>query len=93
MNVSHIFKLFKGGFYVLNLIDDAFAGYPLLVVGILQVIVVPWVYGVEKLIRDIECMIGQKPRWFWLIWKISWLFITPGVLVVIKIFFIVIFFI
>lgn len=36
---------YQGGFYVLSLIDEYIAGYPLLIVGILQVIVVPWVYG------------------------------------------------
>jgi hypothetical protein len=66
----------------LSLIDSYVAGYPLLVVGILQVIVVPWVYGVEQFILDIECMIGKKPRWFWMIWIVAWKFITPLVLIV-----------
>ena len=49
----------------------------MLLVGLLQVIVVPWVYGTEKLIKDIESMVGPKPRWFWLIATISWKFICP----------------
>ena len=35
----------NGGLYVLNLIDTVIAGYPLLIVGLLQVIIVPWIYG------------------------------------------------
>ena len=38
----------KGGFFVLNLIDNWVGGIPLLVVGFLQVIVVPWIYGVRR---------------------------------------------
>jgi len=75
----------RGGFYILSLIDSYVAGYPLLVVGILQVIVVPWVYGVEQFILDIECMIGKKPRWFWMIWIVAWKFITPLVLIAITV--------
>ncbi|CAF0839573.1 unnamed protein product [Brachionus calyciflorus] len=70
----------RGGLYVLNLIDTVIAGYPLLIVGLLQVIVVPWVYGTERFVNDIECMIGKKSKSFWLIWIISWRFITPLVL-------------
>ena len=58
----------EGGLFVLNLVDTVVAGYPLLFVGLLQVIVVPWVYGTDRLINDIESMIGKKPRQFWWIW-------------------------
>jgi solute carrier family 6 amino acid transporter-like protein 5/7/9/14 len=37
--------LIKNGLFVLNLIDDSVSGYPLLVSGLLQVIVVIWIYG------------------------------------------------
>jgi SNF family Na+-dependent transporter len=74
----------KGGFYILSLINEYVAGYPLLIVGILQVIVVPWIYGTDQLIKDIEAMIGPKPRSFWYIWIISWKFVTPLVLIVIN---------
>ncbi len=47
----------------------------------LQVIVVPWIYGTEQFICDIEAMIGKKPRWFWKMWTISWKFICPIVLI------------
>ena len=72
----------RGGLFVLNLIDTVIAGYPLLIVGLLEVIVVPWVYGTDRFIRDIECMIGPYPRWFWNIWIYSWKFICPFVLIV-----------
>ena len=67
---------------MLNLIDSVIAGYPLLIVGILQVVVVGWIYGTDNLIRDIERMIGPKPKWLWTIFIISWKFICPIVLIV-----------
>lgn len=71
---------------MLNLIDSVIAGYPLLIVGLLQVIVVPWVYGVKNFVRDIECMLGKKPKWFWYIWIASWNVITPLMLLVTNIY-------
>jgi hypothetical protein len=35
----------QGGLFVLNLIDSFIAGYPLILVGLLEVIAVPWIYG------------------------------------------------
>ena len=35
----------QGGLFILNLIDSVVAGYPLLIVGLLQTIAIPWVYG------------------------------------------------
>lgn len=70
----------KGGLFVLNLIDSKIAGTPLLMIGLFQVIVVPWVYGTKRFIKDIESMVGEKPKWFWIIFQISWKGITPVVL-------------
>lgn len=97
--------IFQGGFFILSLLNEYTAGYPLLIVGLLEVIVVPWVYGnngktymtfilnfmnellnnyigTDRLIADIEAMIGKKPAWFWWIWKISWKFTCPIILFV-----------
>lgn len=49
----------KGGLFVLNLIDTVIAGYPLLVVGLLQVIVVPWIYGDYKLWNEKKLRINR----------------------------------
>lgn len=49
---------------------------------VLKVIVVPWVYGTTKLIKDIESMVGPYPRWFWMFFIVSWKFICPLVLIV-----------
>lgn len=75
------FMTSRGGLFVLNLIDSYVAGYPLLIVGICQIVCVCWCYGTDRLIRDTECMIGKKPQWFWNIWIICWKFVCPFVLV------------
>ena len=72
----------QGGFFILTLINEYTAGYPLLIIGVLELIVLPWIYGCDRLIFDIECMVGPKPKWFWMIWKIAWKFICPLVLIV-----------
>jgi SNF family Na+-dependent transporter len=41
----------KGGIYVLNLVDTAVGGYPLIIVGLSQSIVVPWIYGKNHQIK------------------------------------------
>lgn len=43
-------------------------------------IAVFWIYGVNRLCRDTEFMIGQNPGWYW---RICWGFITPGVMITI----------
>lgn len=73
----------RGGLFILNLIDSVIAGYPLLLVALLEIIVVPWIYGTDRLVKDIESMIGEKPKWFWNIWIYSWKFSCPFVLVAI----------
>jgi SNF family Na+-dependent transporter len=76
------FNIIKGGLFVLNLIDSYVAGYPLLLIGICQIVCVCWIYGTDRLIRDTECMIGKKPQWFWNIWIVCWKFVCPAVLLV-----------
>jgi SNF family Na+-dependent transporter len=74
----------QGGFFILSLINEYTAGYPLLIVGLLEVIFVSWVYGCSRFIEDTEKMIGKKPKWFWNICSFSWKFTCPIVLCVSK---------
>jgi solute carrier family 6 amino acid transporter-like protein 5/7/9/14 len=73
----------RGGLFILNLIDSVIAGYPLLIVGLLEVIVIPWIYGTDRLVIDMERMLGKKPKWLWKICVISWKFISPCVLILV----------
>ena len=71
----------------MNLIDTFIAGYPLLIVGLLEVIVIPWIYGTDRLIIDLERMLGKQPVWMWKICILSWKFISPITIIVKIVFF------
>ncbi|VDN13051.1 unnamed protein product, partial [Dibothriocephalus latus] len=73
--------VYSGGFYLVNLIDAALSGYPLLFICLAEVLVICYVYGE----RDIELMTTVRPNWYW---RITWLVITPltvGGLIIFKI--------
>lgn len=38
--------------------------------------------GGNRLIEDVEMMVGKRNYVFWLWWKACWYFISPGILVV-----------
>ncbi|KAK3788153.1 hypothetical protein RRG08_042847 [Elysia crispata] len=56
-----------GGFYVLEWCD-IFVGWPLLLVGFLQVVAIVWVYGLNRFSEDIYMMIGSNCI-AWIIFK------------------------
>ncbi|KAI8510550.1 Sodium- and chloride-dependent glycine transporter 1 [Branchiostoma belcheri] len=69
----------QGGNYMVELMNDWSAGFSLMIIGLVECIVIAWIYGTENFFRDIEMMIGFRPnRWWWLCWK----FLTPAVLLV-----------
>ena len=37
----------KGGIYLLNLVDFSVGGFPLLFIGLLELIAINWVYGAD----------------------------------------------
>jgi len=57
---------------------DTYAGsWGLLIVAMIEVGAISWIYGVFNFIKDIEMMIGEKPKYFWWFWIACWLVITP----------------
>nr|KAG5686855.1 hypothetical protein BaRGS_003545 [Batillaria attramentaria] len=73
----------QGGMYVLQLFDNYAATYSLLFIGLVECVVLSWVYGTERFFDDIQLMLGKRPG---KIWSISWKFIAPAALTVILIF-------
>jgi len=67
----------NGGMYLLQLMDAFGVGYALLLLGLVEILVVAWLYGAERLLDNVESMIGYRP---WKGWIIVWKFITPGLL-------------
>uniref|UniRef100_A0A8C4RH84 Transporter n=1 Tax=Erpetoichthys calabaricus TaxID=27687 RepID=A0A8C4RH84_ERPCA len=65
----------EGGMYIFQLIDHyACNGTCLLFIGIFQSICIGWVYGADRLYKNIEDMIGYRP---WPLIKYCWTFFTP----------------
>jgi len=74
------------GYYLFQIFDDYSVPVPLLIIALFQVIALGWVYGTERIANDIEYMTGKRPHLFWLL---CWKYISPGVLVIVFIGYIV----
>ncbi|XP_033126449.1 sodium- and chloride-dependent glycine transporter 1-like [Anneissia japonica] len=74
----------EGGIYLLTLMDNYSAGFSLLLIAFVELIVICYVYGISRYTEDISIMLGFTPNIYW---KVSWLFITPLVTAFIFVFF------
>ncbi|XP_068246956.1 sodium- and chloride-dependent glycine transporter 1-like isoform X1 [Palaemon carinicauda] len=72
----------KGGMFVLQLMDYYSSTFSALMVGMAEVMVVTWIYGVDNFLDDIKVMIGfyPYPR---ILWKYLWKIIMPCVVLTI----------
>ncbi|ESO08856.1 hypothetical protein HELRODRAFT_140021, partial [Helobdella robusta] len=68
----------NGGFYLFSLIDAALSGFPLLVVGVVEIFLLIYVYGLKRFSDDIEMMIGHKPNIYF---KTTWSFVSPAIII------------
>ncbi|XP_038630779.1 sodium- and chloride-dependent neutral and basic amino acid transporter B(0+)-like isoform X2 [Scyliorhinus canicula] len=75
----------QAGIYWLNFVDYFCTGWILITVALLELIGLSWIYGVNRFIKDIEMMIGERTWLFWLWWRVCWIFISPCLLAVILI--------
>ncbi|XP_078066463.1 sodium- and chloride-dependent neutral and basic amino acid transporter B(0+)-like [Mustelus asterias] len=73
----------QAGIYWINLIDHFTAGWGILIAAIMELIGLTWIYGINRFIKDIEMMIGEKNWLFWLWWRACWVIISPVLLLVI----------
>ncbi|XP_004520940.1 sodium-dependent nutrient amino acid transporter 1 isoform X1 [Ceratitis capitata] len=73
-----------GGQFILTLVDFYGASMIALILGILELYVLGWVYGVDRLCKDIEFMIGHRVGRYW---RWCWALITPGIMTLILIYF------
>ncbi|XP_074657133.1 sodium- and chloride-dependent glycine transporter 1-like [Tubulanus polymorphus] len=64
----------ENGMYLLNLIDNFVGGFPLLVIGFLECVVLNHIYGYKRFAADIRLMIGRDPSLFF---KATWCYISP----------------
>lgn len=71
--------------YVLQLIDTYAATFSALIIGMAEVCVIAWHYGIDRFLDDIKLMLGHDapPRWYW---RFVWKFFTPVIIVAILVF-------
>lgn len=65
---------------MLNLVDHFGTSTIVFTLGFIEVVAVCWVYGVNRLCRDIEFMINHKPG---LYWRLCWGVFTPLLMIII----------
>lgn len=70
---------FQGGIYLLTLMDWYASCFSLMLLSFLECVIISWVYGVDRFLKDIELMIGYKPHSYW---KFMWKYFTPAVVLV-----------
>lgn len=79
---------FQNGFYILQILD-CFAGtFTAVTIGILELIAIAWVYGMENFMQDIDDMISVHRNLFpsKSYWYFMWRYLTPSVLFAILLF-------
>ncbi|XP_037093041.1 sodium-dependent dopamine transporter-like [Pollicipes pollicipes] len=64
----------QGGFLVFQLLEKYVFGFSILCAVFCEAIAVSYIYGVDRLVNDINEMIGFRPG---LYWKMCWKFIGP----------------
>ncbi|XP_030002855.1 sodium-dependent neutral amino acid transporter B(0)AT1-like [Sphaeramia orbicularis] len=83
--IALLFAL-QSGVYWVSLFDTFAGSVPLLTIGVVEMIVVVYVYGIDRLNEDIRFMIGHKPTIFW---QVTWMVISPLSILVILVFYLV----
>uniref|UniRef100_A0A8C5MT15 Transporter n=1 Tax=Leptobrachium leishanense TaxID=445787 RepID=A0A8C5MT15_9ANUR len=73
----------QAGIYWVILIDTFCGGWTVLFIALFEVIAIIWVYGGQRVVEDIEMMLGKKPWIFWLWWRVCWYAVTPALILVI----------
>merc|ERR1712165_420878 len=72
-----------GGIYMFTLIDNTCASWNILLFAIIELILVSWLYGVDKFLDNIREMKMNLPKPVELYWRICWQFVTPILLTVV----------
>ncbi|XP_013788103.2 sodium- and chloride-dependent glycine transporter 2-like, partial [Limulus polyphemus] len=75
----------EGGMYVLQLLDNYCASFSALIIGVIEVLVIGWLYGIERFLDDVKVMLGWYP-FHYQYWRIMWKFLTPFSIVAVLVF-------
>ncbi|KAI8499080.1 hypothetical protein Bbelb_235330 [Branchiostoma belcheri] len=64
----------QGGMYFFQLVDFYAAAISIMIIALFEVIAISWIYGGNRLARNIEEMTGNKP---WLYFIVCWYGLSP----------------
>ncbi|XP_076327814.1 sodium-dependent proline transporter-like isoform X4 [Tachypleus tridentatus] len=73
----------RGGVYLFTMLDWYSASWSVLLIGLLECILLSWIYGINRYLNNVKQMIGYRPNIYWLI---TWLVITPVIIIGVLIF-------
>lgn len=73
----------QGGQYLLNMVDYFGVSMVIYVLAIAELITFGWIYGVSRICKDTEFMLGIKTSWYW---RICWGVVTPLMMISILIY-------
>ncbi|XP_055899303.1 sodium- and chloride-dependent glycine transporter 1-like isoform X3 [Biomphalaria glabrata] len=76
----------EGGMYVLQLMDTYSASFAVFIMAILECLIIGWIYGADRFLRDIETMIGQRSKFWHYFFIFFWKFLTPATLIFLLLF-------
>ncbi|KAM9384497.1 sodium-dependent neutral amino acid transporter B(0)AT1-like [Pholidichthys leucotaenia] len=76
----------KSGMYWVTLFDSFAGSISLLTIGLVELLIIVYIYGIDRFNEDIKFLVGHKPSIFW---QISWRLTSPLILLVILIFYLV----
>ncbi|XP_067910411.1 sodium- and chloride-dependent transporter XTRP3A-like [Heterodontus francisci] len=83
--IGLVFNIGSGNYWF-SIFNDYAATLALLVIVLVEVIGICYVYGIRRFRSDIEKMMGHKPNLYWVI---TWVFVSPILLIGLVIFYIV----
>ncbi|XP_058054984.1 sodium-dependent nutrient amino acid transporter 1-like [Anopheles bellator] len=72
--------LTPGGLYVLDLMDYYGATFATLTLAVFELLTFAWIYGVNRVCKDIEFMLGIRTGLFW---RVCWGIVTPIMVILI----------
>ena len=67
----------SAGFYMFELLDTTGASWNILVYALIELVIVAWLYGIDKFCENIKEMEMRIPKIMEFYWKACWCFITP----------------
>ncbi|XP_063232699.1 sodium- and chloride-dependent glycine transporter 1 [Bacillus rossius redtenbacheri] len=76
----------NSGMYWLQLMDKYAANWSVLLIAIAECVVISWVYGANRFLKDVQDMIGPRSRAWQFFWRWMWRIVTPSTLLFILFF-------